>query len=142
MPTRRINAERSKGSVAVELAVALPLLVFLAVIGVDFARIFSRTIAMETAARNAAVYASEDRVTAQDSAKIEAVALKDLADISPAPTVTSKITTAADGNEYIKVKVEHRFETVTDFPGVNKRWDLVRTSYMRIRPVNPKPGTY
>jgi Flp pilus assembly protein TadG len=48
-----------RGAATVELAVLLPVLAFLFVIGVDWSRIFYTTMTIENAARNGAYYASE-----------------------------------------------------------------------------------
>jgi Flp pilus assembly protein TadG len=48
-----------RGAATVELAVLLPVLAFLFVIGVDWSRIFFVTMTIENAARNGAYYASE-----------------------------------------------------------------------------------
>jgi Flp pilus assembly protein TadG len=55
------NAKRQvrRGTATAELAVLLPFLGFLFVIGVDWARIFYTSMILENAARNAAYYASE-----------------------------------------------------------------------------------
>jgi len=57
----RQNPNRTSrcGAATVELAVLLPFLAFLFVIGIDWARIFFVTMTIENAARNAAYYGSE-----------------------------------------------------------------------------------
>ncbi len=141
MLIRRRTAARP-GSVAVELAILLPLLVFLAVIGVDYARVFSRTLILETASRNAAFYACQDVNKAVDTAGIQAVAQKDLTDVSPTPTVTSSTYMGADGFLHVKVTVSMTFTTVTNFPGVPYQSNLSRTTDMRVCPKIPKAGTF
>jgi len=141
MLVRRTQAPRH-GAVAVELAVLLPLLMFLAVIGVDYARVFSRTLILETASRNAAWYACQDSTKAADTAGIQAVAQKDLADITPTPTVTSSTYTGTDGFLHVKVTVSVTFNTVTNFPAVPHSSNLSRTTDFRVCPKTPKPGTF
>jgi Flp pilus assembly protein TadG len=137
-PSRSVRS----GTVAVELAVVLPLLMFLAVIGVDFARVFSRAMVLQAAARNACVYASQDSDTAANTAAIKAVALKDLTDVAPTPTVVSSVFTGTDGLPYVKVTVSMTFKTVTNFPGVPSNSQLIRSTTMRVCTKTPKPGTY
>jgi len=115
---------------------------FVAAIGVDFARIFSRTIILETASRNGAIWASYEPSRSTNTAGIQAVVLKDCTDISPTPTVTSSIYTGTDGFSYVKVTVKYTFTTVMKFPGVPNSKELSRTTDMRICPLYPKPGTY
>lgn len=57
----RSNAKRQlrRGAATTELAVLLPFLAFLFVIGSDWARIFYTSMTIQNAARNAAYYASE-----------------------------------------------------------------------------------
>src|SRR5262249_47384598 len=118
MLIRRASIPNRSGTVAVELAVLLPLVMFCAVIGVDYARIFSRTMILETASRNAAMWACQDIDNANDLAGIQAVAAMDLTDVSPSPTVTRDVYNGPDGWQYVKVTVQMPFQTVTNFPGV------------------------
>jgi len=142
MSTRRSSAIRRNGAISVELAVLLPLVMFMAVIGVDYARIFSRALILETASRNGALWASEDITHAQNDAAIKAVVNKDLTDTSPTPTITITRYVGSDGFTYIQVKIEQTFTTVTKFPGVPSTSTLSRTTDMRVKPTTPKPGTY
>jgi Flp pilus assembly protein TadG len=142
MRVRRRSRPARPGAVAVELAILLPLLMFFAVIGVDFARVFSRTLILETASRNACLYAAQDSDKAADTVGIKAVAEKDMTDVSPTPTVATTVTTGADGFQYVKVTVSMTFTTVTDFPGVPRTSNLSRSTEMRVCPKTPKPGTF
>jgi Flp pilus assembly protein TadG len=130
------------GVVAVELAILLPVLVFFAAIGVDFARVFSRTVILETASRNGAFYGCQDPSHAQNKAGIEAVVRRDLTDISPPPEVTSETYMGADGFQYVRVTVKYTFFTVMKVPGVPTQSQLIRYTDMRICPTYPKPGTF
>ena len=142
MLLRRSSPRLRSGSVAVELAILLPLIVFFAVIGVDYARIFSRTMILETASRNAAYWACQDIDHANNTAGIVSVAQQDLTDVSPTPTVTSRVYDGGDGFKYVRVTVSMPFDTVTNFPGVPRTSTLERTTDMRVLPTYPKPGTF
>ena len=142
MLLRRPPTQYRSGAVAVELAILMPLIMFFAVIGVDYARIFSRTMILETASRNAAIWACQDIDHAKNAAQIKVIAEKDLTDVSPTPTVTSRVYRGTDGWDYVKVTVAMPFETITRFPGVPAQSDLSRTTDMRVLPMLPKPGTY
>ncbi|MSR51863.1 MAG: pilus assembly protein [Gemmataceae bacterium] len=141
---RRSARFRRTASVAVELVVLLPILMFFAIIGVDYARIFSRIMILETASRNACLYAAEDPIKAYDTVGIEVVARKDMTDISPETptTVTIERFTGTDGFNYVKVTVSITFKTVTNFPGVPSQSQLNRSTHMRVCPTTPKPGTF
>ena len=141
MLIRRRAADR-RAAVAVELAVLLPMLMFFAVIGVDYARVFSRTLILETASRNACYYAAQDSTKAVDTAGITAVAQKDLTDVSDTTTVTSSTYLGDDGFTHVQVTVSMTFNTITDFPGVPYQSNLSRTTDMRVCPTTPKAGTF
>jgi Flp pilus assembly protein TadG len=142
MRLHRSDRAARRGTMAVEMAFMAPLLMFLAVIGVDYARIFSRALILESASRNGCWYACQDATHAADTAGIQAVALRDLTDVDPTPTVTSSTYTGADGYTYVKVTVTMTFSTITNYPGVPSSSSLARSTDMRVCPTTPKPGTY
>ena len=142
MPVRRVPSKHRDGSIAVELAILLPFLAFVTVIGIDYARIFSRALILETASRNACVWAAQDSDYATNETAIKAIAMKDLTDTSPTPTITITRYTAADGFGYVQVKIDQEFNTITSFPGVPNQSTLSRKTDMRVNPKAPKPGTY
>jgi Flp pilus assembly protein TadG len=120
-----------------ELAVLLPLLAFLFVIGVDFARIYSPYVTVTDCARSGALYGSQGTTQSQDTAGIQAAALADASDLSPQPTVTSTTLTDSDGNPCVEVTVTWTFQTVTNFPGVPSSLNITRTVRMRVQPAVP-----
>src|SRR5688500_14469174 len=86
---RRFRGRR-RGAAVVELAVLLPLLVFLFVIAVDFARIFYYSVTLTNCARAGAMYASDPTTSGESAfASTQAAALADATNLSPPPTVTS-----------------------------------------------------
>src|SRR5712671_2456593 len=89
-----------RGVAAVELAILLPLLVFLLVIAIDWARVFFYTVTIENCARNGALWASDPYTQNQGYTTISQAALADASDIHPAPTVTSA-TGTDNGHSYI-----------------------------------------
>src|SRR5262245_31310609 len=102
---RRTHPER-RGAAAVEMAVLLPFLAFLFVIGVDWARIFYYSITVANCARNGALYASDlYSVVPSPYASMTDAALADAPNLSPQPTVTSASGVDADGNSYIECTV-------------------------------------
>ena len=121
----------------VELAVLLPLLVFLFVIGVDYARVYNPYVTVTNSARSGALYGSQGTTQSQDTAGIQAAALADTGDLSPPPTVTSTTLTDIDGNPCVEVTVTWTFQTVTNFPGVPSSLNITRTVRMRVQPAVP-----
>src|SRR5688500_673600 len=99
-PARRCRAR--KGAAVVELAVLLPLLVFLFVIAVDFARVYYYSLTLTNCARAGALYAS-DPATADESAfdSYEDAALADATNLNPPPEMSSTSGTDASGRTYV-----------------------------------------
>jgi Flp pilus assembly protein TadG len=122
---------------AVELAVLLPFLMFLFVIGVDFARVFYHSLTLANCARNGAFYGCQDATHATDTAGIQTAALADAGNLSPAPTVSSTTATDADGNPCVQVTMTYPFQTITSYPGVPSSLTLTRTVQMRTAPTVP-----
>jgi Flp pilus assembly protein TadG len=134
-PTRHdCRSLRRKGAAAVELAVFLPFLTFIFVIGVDYARVFHDAIIVENATRAGALYASHDTAHSTDTGGIKTAALHEASDLSPAPAVASKTSTDADGNPQVQVTVTYTFHTVTSYAGVPTSVVIARTVAMRVLP--------
>jgi Flp pilus assembly protein TadG len=122
------------GAAAAELAILLPFLAFVFVIGVDWARVFYYSQVIENCARNGAMYAADPKAPANNLyANVTAAALADASDLSPAPTVSSTTGTDADGNGYVAVTVNWTFKTLTNYPG-DSNVSLSRTVKMRQAP--------
>ena len=134
----QLRADKRPGATVVELAVLLPLLAFLFVIGVDFARLYYHLVTVTNAARSGAVYGSQDPVKALDTVGILGAALNDSKNLSPAPIVASTIDVDALGYPCVNVTVAWTFRTVSRFPGIADTVLLSRTVQMRIAAKQPK----
>src|SRR5262245_24006581 len=77
-----------RGAAAVELAVLLPVIVFLFVIAVDFGRVFYFSQVIENCARNGAIYGSNLTTAQSPYSSIQEAALAEAQTLSPPPTVT------------------------------------------------------
>jgi Flp pilus assembly protein TadG len=129
---RRLYIQRRHAAAAVELAVLLPLLFFILLILIDFARVFYFSQTVSNCARNGAVYASQ-LVTAQSPySSVSEAALADAEDLDPQPTVTSTSGTDTAGNPYVRVTVSWDFHTISQFPGIPSTVQLSRTCQMRV----------
>jgi len=121
------------GAAVVELAVLLPLLAFLFVIAVDFARVYYYSVTLTNSARAGALYASDPSTMAESPfANVTEAALADATNITPTPTVTSTNGVDASGKAYAEVSVAYTFTTITGLPGVPNQVNLVRTVRMNI----------
>ena len=126
-----------RAGAAVEFAALLPFIVFLAVIGTDWARLFYYTIAIESCARSGALWAAD--TTGQSESpytNVTDAALAAAPSLSPTPTV-AQTTVTVDGRTGYKVTVSVAFTTLTNFPGVPKSETLVRSVTMRRIPITP-----
>jgi Flp pilus assembly protein TadG len=146
MRLRSAQRRVPRGGVAtVELAVLLPMLCFLFVIAIDYARIFYYSLTLENAARNGAYYASNyPGIYAYTNA--QAVVTADVSNLSPAPTVEIRYSTSSEGpfetitpinNGYVQVQVTWTFKSITKFPGVPTNTILTRRCRMKVAPITP-----
>ena len=122
------------GAAVVELAILLPLLVFLFVIGFDFARVFYYSQVLANCARNGAVYGSNLVTATSPYQSIQEAALADATNLDPQPTVTSTTGTYSAGNPYVKVTVSWDFRMIATLPNVSNPVHLSRSAQMRIAP--------
>jgi Flp pilus assembly protein TadG len=139
---RSCQRQKRRAAAVVELAALLPFLAFIFVIAVDFARIFYFTQIIENCARNGALYASDPVGQTQSpysSVQQAALSRPDVASLSPQPTVTCNPPNAQppyplDGanNPYVAVTVAWQFQTIANFPGVPKTFNVSRTVQMRV----------
>lgn len=137
LPARR-RQHRRRGAACVEMALVAPLLTFLFVIAVDFARVFHHTQLLASCARNGALFQC-DPLTASESPykSAEEAAQADAASLTPAPKVAVANGTDTQGHNYVEVTVTHPFRTVVNYPGVPEEITLSRTVRMRVLPEVP-----
>jgi Flp pilus assembly protein TadG len=125
-----------RGMAVVELALLLPLLCFLFVASVDFARVFYFDLTLVNAARNGAIYASQNPTTAIDTAGIKAAVQKDTTNLNVQRlTVTS--STSGSSPTMVVVTVSYPFTTITKYPGISSQFTLRRTIQMSVAPLTP-----
>jgi Flp pilus assembly protein TadG len=127
-----------RGAAVVELAVLLPLLVFLFVITVDFARIFYCSLTLQNCARAGALYASDPFVADESPfASAQAAALADATNLLPQPTITQANGTDAAGRSYVEVNAAYTFNSIAKFPGVPVQMNLSRKVRMYVAAITP-----
>jgi Flp pilus assembly protein TadG len=145
-----------KGAQVVELAILLPLLAFLFVIAVDWARIFYYSITVTNCARNGAMYMACQQSARTSSSPytdsglvnlyvnspnpVTAAALADAPNLSPTPTVTTNTGSDTNG-AYVEVTVSYTFQTVTGFSvgifSVPSSTNVTRTCRVYVPPETP-----
>jgi len=126
-PNRSSNrGGRRRGGAATELAVWLPLLVFVLIVAIDFCRLFFSYTIITNAARNGALWASDPlangTVTPSQSpyATVQDAALADANNLNPALTaanVTSSPTIPPPNGGQVKVTVQYQFNMISTYLG-------------------------
>lgn len=127
---------RRHAAAAVELAVLMPLLMFLFLVTVDYCRIYYAAIIVNNCARNGAIFGSDPYLASRTTTPyttVQSAALADATDLSPQPTVQTVY-----GLDYVEVSVTYPFQTLTTYPGLPKQVDLKRTVRMQIAPTVPR----
>src|SRR5262245_12716724 len=130
---RQARGER-EGAAAVELAVLMPFLCFLLVVGIDYARLFYFAVTVQNCARNGAYYASNypnNNYLYNDIygyKTMDEAVQSDASNLSPAPTYEVHYAMSAEGpftlaqeparDGHVKVTVRWTFHSLTSFPGV------------------------
>jgi Flp pilus assembly protein TadG len=124
-----------RGVAAVELALLLPLICFLFVITVDFARVFYFDLTVANCARNGGIYAFRDPNHALDSAGIQAAAQMDAGNLDPKLMTVSSTTDSPTTPTLVTVTVTYPFTTITSYPGVPSSMTLSRSLRMNVAPL-------
>jgi Flp pilus assembly protein TadG len=139
--TKKMSARQ--GLAVVELALLLPLLCALFVVAVDFARVFYFDLTLASAARNGAIYGSQDPTKANDTAGIQTNAGYDLTSL---PTVVvsgvtypqvSSSTDSSTSPTTLTVTVTYPFNTITRYPVIPQQYMLSRTVQISVVPLTP-----
>jgi len=125
-----------RGAAAVEFAVLLPFLMFVFVIGTDWARLLYYTITVEACARNGALYACDD-ITIKRSpyTSVSQAALAEAPKLKATATVTKTTGKDSTGADIVIVEVSVPFKTITNFPGVPHSQTVTRRVKMRVAPL-------
>jgi Flp pilus assembly protein TadG len=147
---RRLDDRTRRGTALVELAVVLPLLLVTTVGLTDFGRAAFEAIEVENAAHAGAFYGARSKGLAVDTNGIRDAALADMGDEADTSSVTvesERYCECTDGASvdcdddcsgelplmYVRVRVEHEFETLMAYPGVPQSIDLQREVRLRVR---------
>src|SRR5262245_45468716 len=120
---RHVRRTRS-GAAAVELALVSPILAFLFVVTVDFARVFYYQMTLQDCARNGALFGANLR-SYQETGWVSPysaatkVVVADGATLNP-PLATEQVTitpgVGSDGHANVTVTISYPFKTITQFP--------------------------
>ncbi len=129
----RRRRSRKRGQGLVEFALVSPILVFMLVATLDFARAYSAYIEVTNSARAGAIYGSRGSMNAHDTTRVRDAALADSPTIfGSSPTVTSSTSTDSDGYEQITVTVNYTFTPLFTMPGIPNSIGMSRSVQMRV----------
>jgi Flp pilus assembly protein TadG len=143
------------GVAAAELAILAPLLAFIFLVTVDWARIFYYAVVLENCARNGAYYASDYGI--YDYQNPPDAALEDTTNLTPAPVITIMYSNGPGGPynmtsppgsymnggapAYAQVTATWTFNTITSFSlppfGIANNVTLARSVDMEMAPIVP-----
>lgn len=128
-----------RGAAAVELAVLLPFLVFLLIIGADWARLLYFKIEVDGAARAGALWAADPSRQGEAPTGWNTLlnAVRKASPSLPADTAANDTITTSGGITVHQVTVTMSFATLTNFPGVPTTSTIKRTVEMRELPLAP-----
>ena len=128
------SSRRPKAAAAVELALILPVLCFIAAITIDYSRLFYHWTTITACAYNGAMYASLNP-TASNS-EISNAALLDATNLTnPAPTVSSpSYVKDSSNNQYVEVTVSYTFQAKFPWPGMPTTVALSRKLQVAMTP--------
>jgi Flp pilus assembly protein TadG len=138
----------SRGQSAVELALAVPVLVLLLVVGSDYSRIFYVSVGVNSAARAGAQYGSQTVITAADSTGMIAAAKTDGANLANLTATASQCTCAssttvtacptsyctnAPQGTFVEVDTQSVFKTILNYPGIPTSTTLSGKAIMQVQ---------
>ena len=137
----------SRGQSIVELALVLPVLMFLVLVGADFGRFCYVQIAVNGAARAGAQFASQTVVNAANTNGIIRAAQLDASNV-PTLTATSSQCTCEPGSSvpacpaaycasdaqatFVQVNTQAPFQTLVRYPGIPSSLVLAGTATMQV----------
>lgn len=130
---QRPARQRRQGQGLVEFALVAPLMVFILLVTVDFARAYSAYIEVSNAARAGAIYASRSSEIAHNPEAVREAALLETPQIyGRAPVVTPVPGRDSGGYESVTVTVRYDFQPLIDFPGIPDSVAITRSVQMRV----------
>lgn len=153
-PTDTINkcrCDTQGGNAALEFTLLFPVLLFMLVGTMDFARVFFGGIAMENAARAAVQYGALSPGKAGDTAGIVAAGLADAAGqglvgvtasarnfcscTGSSSTISCSIGSCSGQtpNGYVEATVQYTFNSIVPYPGLPANMVISRTARMRVQ---------
>lgn len=147
---------RRRGSVTVELALSVPMLMLMMAGAADFARLFYHAVTLDNASNTGAFYGAQNVVLSADYAGMVLVAKEDAQDLTAVSATPDRFCDCPNKTEvdcftgkctgfyggtglygtprsYTKVAVEQTFEPLLPWPGIPNPVVVRDTAFMRVR---------
>lgn len=127
-----------RGVAAVEMAMVLPILCFIMVAGLDYARVMNLAVVTVNCARNGAIYQANP--TASPYASLIQATQRDFVQTdypfaTNLPTVSTPVYGQdASGVNYVKVTVTYNFQTIMNYPGIPSTVPITRSVTAALAP--------
>jgi Flp pilus assembly protein TadG len=136
------------GQTTVELAIAIPVLLLLVLVGADFGRVFYTTVGVKNAARAGAQYGSQTTITAGDFTGMIAAAKTDGSNFANLTATASQYTCATSSTvttcptsyctnspqaTFIEVDTQYLFQTLMTYPGIPTSITLTGKAIMQVQ---------
>ena len=138
-----------RGGSLVEIAFLIPLLVLLAIGGIEFGMIALHKMAANNAARACVQYGALDLTTAANTTGMEDAARDDLGNAADGALINARqycycptegevacTATCADGSftmMYVEVSVHDEYKYILGYPGIASTFPIDATAHMRVR---------
>lgn len=138
-----------RGGSLVEIAFLIPLLVLLAIGGIEFGMIALHKMAANSAARAGVQYGALDLTTAANTAGMEEAARDDLGNAADGTLINARqycycptegevacTATCADGSftmMYVEVSVHDEYKYILGYPGIASSFPIDARAHMRVR---------
>lgn len=142
MNTKRIRVPRHdrsrRGTSIIELALLLPVLLFISIVILDWARVYQRAIVLTNCARQGAFYLADPAYAIEAPYQnVQEAIMAEAAGMDPPPTISTAYSQDEQGNTYVEVTAQTQFHTITNYPGIMNPIQLTRTVRMRVSPFIP-----
>ncbi len=116
-PNRSSNrGGRRRGSAAAELVAVAPLLLFVLIVAIDFCRLFFDYTIITNAARNGALWASDQHPSWSPYATVQDAALADANNLNP-PLTAANVTSSGPTGGQVSVTVQYQFNMISAYLG-------------------------
>jgi len=130
---------KRSGAATVELAIVLPILMFLLVISMDYGRLFYFSQIVNNCARNAALWAGDPIAqTYSPYTTLQAAANADAYGLDATKMNVSQKTGSDSAGSWVEVTVTYPFNTITNFPGVPSKTTLTSVVHVKLASTTPK----